>query len=422
MIRGNYIEREIEGEKYFINIENMSKIFSQIPDDFDENYNPKFSERKINYFVLFITNNCNMRCSYCFEKGNTNGKQMTFSTLEAIIEFINESTWVDNEICIRFFGGEPLLRISFIEKAIEKITQELPNKKIKFNIFTNGTIYSNKVLKLLEKYDMTLFISYDGNKILQDKNRGFGNETISNEIVSKNINKYTSFFPLKVAIRSVIDFNDIEYLNDCINNIISLGAKQISITLPWKVKYSENEIQNFLFKAESVLNKFYDELFDDIINHEYNKTAIQPLTPLIYKFLDDNSKIDDRACGAGRELMAIGSNGDIYPCHAFLGEEKFLTGNICQNKFVEDNILASCNCNTSDQCKNCDIKYCCSTVCKADNYYISGNLNTPPLYKCKIRKYIFDKCILLTQRLKNYPSEKRLLILMRKKNTIERYA
>ena len=172
MIKGNYLIRKFKGKKYYLNLENSEDISYTPPLSYNENFKFTPINRNINYFILHINDTCNMCCSYCFEKEKKNNK-MQLKTIYELIDFINTEPNVAEKINIRFFGGEPLLRINFIEKIINLLNSNILNKKIKYNIFTNGILINDKVIKMMSLYDLILFISIDGIKKFMTKIEGY---------------------------------------------------------------------------------------------------------------------------------------------------------------------------------------------------------------------------------------------------------
>jgi uncharacterized protein len=102
--------------------------------------------------------------------------------------------------------------------------------------------------------------------------------------------------------------------------------------------------------------------------------------PCVYKRL--------QGCGSGCEYLAITPWGDIYPCHQFVGNEKFLMGNVNEG-IVKKEIsaeFAKSNVYTKEKCQNCFAKYYCSGGCAANAYNFNGNINDPYEIGCKMQR------------------------------------
>ena len=90
--------------------------------------------------------------------------------------------------------------------------------------------------------------------------------------------------------------------------------------------------------------------------------------PCIYKRIS--------GCGSGTEYMAVTPWGDLYPCHQFVGEEKYKLGDVwngvtnteIQNEFAE------CNVYTREECRKCWARLYCSGGCAANAYHATGSV------------------------------------------------
>ncbi|KID50361.1 hypothetical protein C095_00325 [Fusobacterium necrophorum subsp. funduliforme B35] len=336
---------------------------------------------------------------------------MKIKTIKELINFINTNPNVDSEINIRFFGGEPLLRINFIKISLALFDKNIKWKKVKYNIFTNGTLINEEVLNLMEQYDLILLISIDGVKDIHDKNRKFFNGSGTHHIVEKNILKVLKKFPNRIITRSVLSFSDFDSFSQNIQYISSLGVRQISFVLPWGEKIDEDK------DFESIINKidiFFERFLLKIKNHEFDWLGIHPISTTLFSLLNNSQCFDNRTCGAGYETISIGTDSKIYPCHSFIYNKDFKIGDLKKNKINLKNLLGNGDCDSLKQCKTCDIKYLCKIRCYADNYLTNNNLEKNNLLKCRLEKYFIDSICNLILQLNDFPAEKRLIKLIEK--------
>jgi len=72
-------------------------------------------------------------------------------------------------------------------------------------------------------------------------------------------------------------------------------------------------------------------------------------------------------CGSGHEYLAVTPEGDIYPCHQFVGNEKFKMGNVKEGVLNRDiqNYFKNSNVYTKKECDSCWAKFYCSGGCAA---------------------------------------------------------
>lgn len=196
---------------------------------------PLYLNRKLNQLVIQLTHNCNLRCSYCPYTSNDGTyrlhqkKTIDFETIRKAIIYLRDRAIDNKEVIISFYGGEPLIEAELIKKTVDFCKEELIGKHVKYNLTTNGTLFTDEILELFETNDFRVIISLDGPKEINDKNRKF--ESIKDSVfdrVIRNIEKiesdYRGLFK-RLSINMVIDptqdfdkykmlFEDYTILND----------------------------------------------------------------------------------------------------------------------------------------------------------------------------------------------------------------
>ena len=104
-----------------------------------------------------------------------------------------------------------------------------------------------------------------------------------------------------------------------------------------------------------------------------------------------------RGCGAGCEYVAITPEGDIYPCHQFVGKPEYKMGNIHQGSFDEElsKKFADINVFSRRKCGECWAKFWCSGGCSASNLLAEGDIKTPNHIACEMEKKRLECAIAL---------------------------
>lgn len=203
---------------------------------------------------LTMTNNCNFKCDYCFERDTQDISSISDKTVEDFIVFIRkleDSDLVRNHfsgITVNFWGGEPTLEMDKIEHIIE-IFKDDP--MLQFFIFTNGS--NQRVYDLALKYKDVMFdykdyqnnqqhepkvfiqISYDGD-ILHKKHRVWksGKESLisTKELIYKFIDDN-----VPVTLKSTICLDDIEYMWDAYNDFLEINEYCRQKNYRWPLTY-----------------------------------------------------------------------------------------------------------------------------------------------------------------------------------------
>lgn len=138
--------------------------------------NVQFSSMpNVDSYILGITEQCNLRCTYCCYSGSylnnrTHGaKYMESKDIDSIFEFI-EVLSPNRNIRISFYGGEPLLNYTIIQYAVDLGYMKWGDK-VTFSISTNGVLLTPIVIDWIIAKNVELAISIDGTEEFHDKHR-----------------------------------------------------------------------------------------------------------------------------------------------------------------------------------------------------------------------------------------------------------
>lgn len=120
----------------------------------------------VDSFILCLTEQCNLRCTYCCYSGGYESKRvhssksMTEKDVEDIYAFIGSFT-AKRPIQIFLYGGEPLLKYELVQYAVDRAC-ELWGNYVHFIISTNGTTLSRERIDWIVSNNITLALSIDG--------------------------------------------------------------------------------------------------------------------------------------------------------------------------------------------------------------------------------------------------------------------
>lgn len=216
---------EFKNEKYYLDLNSMQETVTLRPKGYTQEYFVDDSNDEFPYFVIYVTDLCNMKCSYCFnemDKSEKNCNKLPLYSAEDFCTFVNRN-YFNKEIGIRFFGGEPLLNKQWIYEFVKKLEKE--EIKVSYDIFTNATLLDDEFLEFAKKYKIRFYVSINGGLDVY-KGRYF------KEDIWGNIRKLRKQgFP--VITRMVWNPNVQETLTDLIVQAVENGVKTISFTLPW---------------------------------------------------------------------------------------------------------------------------------------------------------------------------------------------
>lgn len=169
------------------------------------------------FYSLYVTDKCNMKCSYCYRKIYENEDYSGGTLIHAVNEIMNNEANNDDIIRIEFLGGEPLLEIEKIFIICRYITRRFPEKKVQFMLTTNGTVISDRIIEVLKMFKISVVISVDGLENIHNRHRKFKNNKDTYDTVYYNYDKY--FANLNSMIHMTITSDTVSVMYESFKNI-----------------------------------------------------------------------------------------------------------------------------------------------------------------------------------------------------------
>ena len=355
-----------------------------------QNFNPSVSN--LNFW---LTEQCPFQCVYCYEKGRNMVRSATWEIVKGVIDWLvqpNVSTGSTHHI--NFFGGEPLLKIDLIEKALlySFTIQRKHGRKINFGVTTNGYLFTDEILDLFKTFNCSILLSLDGDIETQGKYRGAGSEESRMrmaETVFSNARKIAEMFP-NTTVRMTVVPESIKDIRRNIEFILGLGFKHIS-------PHFVNDGYTPLSTSDvAVYQKVMEEEVFPFLVDYFWKTGEVPIATISKLF---TRKEMHSPCGAGKGFLGVSVDGGIYPCHRFVYWDEWKLGDFTSPKLdwgKREFFFRFDNRRDIQKCKDCGMLHC-GFRCFASNYARYGSLTEVSSEECQI--YAIDYNI--SQRLKN---------------------
>ncbi len=339
---------------------------------------------------IHIAHDCNLRCKYCFgDTGEYKGGRCLMSSEvgKKAIDFVIANSQNRHNIEIDYFGGEPLMNFEVVKEITEYAKEQgkKHNKNFRFTITTNGVLLDGEIEKYINENMSNVVLSLDGLKETHDKMRPTVNGKGSYDIIvpkfqrmakSRNQDNY--------YVRGTFTAHNVDFAKDVIH-LADLGFKQTSVepvVAPYEEEYAlrDEHIQTVFKEYEKLADEYikrwregnWFNFFHFMVDLDQGPCAIKRLS----------------GCGAGHEYLAISPQGDIYPCHQFVGNTDYKMGTVFEGKIDEDikNIFERSNVYTKKKCENCFAKFYCSGGCSANAVNFNGDINKPYELACEFEK------------------------------------
>lgn len=360
-----------------------------------------FKQRQtvVKALCLHIAHACNLSCRYCFAgEGEYHGDRslMSFETGKKALDFLVKNSGSRRNLEVDFFGGEPLMNFDVVKQLVAygRSLEEPYDKHFRFTLTTNGVLLDDEIIEFANREMDNIVLSIDGRKSVHDHMRPKKNGEGSYDLILDKFKKVAeSRGQNKYYVRGTFTHYNLDFVEDVLH-LADEGFKQISVE-PVVADPSEP----YAIREEDIpeICEGYDRLAKEMIRREKEGKGFNffhfmiDLTggPCVYKRLS--------GCGSGTEYLAVTPWGDLYPCHQFVGNEKFLLGNVedgIVNTEIRDDFKL-CNVYAKEECRDCFAKFYCSGGCAANAYNMHGDINQPYEIGCELQKKRIECAIMI---------------------------
>lgn len=375
------------------------KLFSE--DEYkDRAFDFKNRNTTVKALCLHIAHTCNLNCEYCFAaQGKYHGEGgalMSYEVGKAALDFLVKNSGGHVNLEVDFFGGEPLMNFDVVKQlvAYARSIEKEAGKNFRFTLTTNGMLVDDDVIEFANRECHNVVMSLDGRREIHDSSRsdyrGIGS-------YDKIVPKFQKFAQSRgdtgYYIRGTFTHKNPDFTKDLFH-MADLGFTQLSmepVVSPAGTKYALTDgdlpviLDQYEILAKEMLRRekegkpitFYHYMLD--LSHG----------PCIYKRI--------AGCGSGTEYFAVTPTGELYPCHQFVGDEKYKMGDVWQG--VTNNALRDefklCNVYARHECDDCWAKLYCSGGCAANAYHATGSIRGVYDYGCKLFRKRIECAIML---------------------------
>ena len=369
-------------------LKDMGKLFT--PDTFEPMADTlkKKTAGVVKALCLHIAHTCNLNCAYCFaSQGKYHGERalMSFEVGKQALDFLVANSGTRRNLEVDFFGGEPLMNFDVVKQlvAYARSIEKEHNKNFRFTLTTNGVLIDDDVIDFANKEMSNVVLSLDGRKEVHDRFRVdyAGNGSYDN-IVPKFQKMVEARGGKNYYMRGTFTHHNPDFLED-IKQMLDLGFNELSME---PVVCASGDPSELTEADKAVVLSQYEQLAELMVERDkqgkpftfYHYMIDLKGGPCVYKRIS--------GCGSGTEYMAVTPWGDLYPCHQFVGDDKYLLGNVFEgvkNTAIQDEFL-QCNVYSRKECHDCWAKLYCSGGCAANAYHATGSVKGVYEYGCDL--------------------------------------
>lgn len=328
--------------------------------------------------TLHLTTNCNMNCSYCYNKKNNYSTEMDFEISRKAIELAISKT-TDSEISVTFVGGEPLLKMTMIRDIVE-FCKNIKSHVFLFSILTNGLLLDEEFLRFSVKNHISISLSLDGTEPAHNMFRKIGSND-SWILVMDKFKLLTSHIPDSMILIT-LNPETVPFLSESIKYLVKQKAKAISVSLNYMVKWNSKTLESLQIQLANIAQFYQNSLASG--NTFYLNLFDSRISTLINGFCHKGR------CAAGYNHLSIAPDGGLFPCIAFVEPNGFyqigeLTNGPNMTRWEEINSL---NQPDMQECQDCAIQDRCFNWCACSNYLGTGRGNSISPTLCSVEKML----------------------------------
>ena len=359
----------------------------------------KKKSNDIKALCLHVAHTCNLNCSYCFaSQGKYHGDRalMSFEVGKQALDVLVAHSGKRRNLEVDFFGGEPLMNWDVVKQlvAYARSIEKEAGKNFRFTLTTNGVLVDDEVIEFANKEMHNVVMSIDGRKEVHDRFRvNYAGQGSYDTIIPKFQKFAKARGERDYYVRGTYTHHNTDFTKDILH-MADLGFTQLSME---PVVCAPDDPCALTEEDLPVLFEQYEELAKEMIRREKDG---KPITfyhymidlnhgPCIYKRI--------AGCGSGTEYLAVTPWGDLYPCHQFVGDEKYLMGNVWDgvtNTEMRDEFKC-CNVYARKDCDDCWARLYCSGGCAANAYHATGSIQGTYEYGCKLFRKRMECAIMM---------------------------
>lgn len=359
---------------------------------------------------LLVAQDCNLRCRYCFADAGEfhmrNRSLLSAETGRKALDWLVAHSGNRKNLEVDFFGGEPLMNFPVIREVVAygRELEKTHGKVFKFTTTTNAVALNDEIMDFLNREMDNVVISLDGRQEVHDRMRPAPNGKGSYALVMEKAKELVKRRgQQRYYLRGTFTRHNLDFAQDVLH-LADEGFQQLSIE-----PVVAEETLDYAIRQEDLPRVFaeYEKL-----GQEYLKRRSDGRWFSFFHFMVDLTggpclKKRLTGCGAGNEYVAVTAQGDLYPCHQFVGREGMRMGSVLdgsfdtalQLRFQQNHVLSK------EKCRECWARFYCSGGCAANAHAFNGDISRPYDMECLLERKRLE-CALAIAALEQPPEDR----------------
>ncbi|HLO75125.1 MAG TPA: SPASM domain-containing protein [Magnetospirillum sp.] len=354
----------------------------------------------LSVFYFFVSQDCNLGCLYCYGDGGDYGKgRMLMADVTAQAFLDRFVTTPGKRYMINLFGGEPLMNMPMLKRFIAEVEQRARQlgSHIDVNVTTNGTLWNDDIRDFLRDHVTNVTVSLDGPPEIHDAQRPARGSFSPYERAMRTLEGLREIKPANTVIRTIVTHDSCRQVGDIYRHNAKLAPGGVGLTMV------DVDPANPL----ALTDQDHQDMLDQMV--ETNRASLlsfaQDDDPQFFEYTFDLFEMvffrryRQNPCNAGRAVAAVAADGDIYPCHRFVGKDGFRMGNVTQDPPLDENhariaaTFREAGVDANPQCSQCWARYLCGGCCYVIALLRTGDIASPPAYYCRLKRTIYHELL-----------------------------
>lgn len=342
-----------------------------------ENFLLDFPQKvKFEQLYMIVTDDCNLKCKYCRQTQPSSANYMSIDDVEYAIEKFSQLS--DTLKSIVFYGGEPLMNTEAVFHAIDYANKKFGKGSVSYSMITNATLCNEQIAKRLASENVSIIVSVDGNKKMNDCARTTADCSFTYDDVIRGYNLLKNA-GCCIGTNSVIGPHNQYEFDGLLEWIRNLGPNTVGFALPHGDK--DNYAMDVEFK--NIHNKIVESF--DLLRKD-GISVIQVERKIKDIILNNVNSFE---CRAAKNRLVACANKMFGVCEGAVTNSDFFSKNIDDALEIAKHFQQTTPL-ILDDCKSCIAKRVCGGGCPYDKLMRYGKVNCADPYRCGfIKKVVY---------------------------------
>jgi uncharacterized protein len=363
-----------------------------------------YTQRPVSSLTLFMIQECNLRCSYCYAgDGEYNDKgRMTTEVAKQAVDYLIQNSGDWKQLGLVFFGGEPLMNFPLVQETVlyAREREKESGKQFMFSMTSNGTLITDTIQAFLEEHKIQVQISIDGDEETHNHNRFYNGRVGSYDKVIERTQDMRDKNAL--IARATVSGKELDLIHT-FDHLVELGFRTVAMS-PAANLLSDDDYKKLVVNNIALVKEF-----ERLANEgDYAKAKkMSNVTKMLNKIHVGGTR--SHFCGAGTNMFAVDIHGNLYPCHRFVSEKDYAVGNVFFGTSAKhEQFLDEVHVTNRTTCNSCWARNLCTGGCHHENLVANGTTQTPAENYCMTTRAVFHEAMHLYLRM---PEEQKRVFL-----------